>query len=359
MKIATVVGARPQFVKMGPLSCLFKKKIAEIVIHTGQHYNHNLSSVFFKELGLAKPKYNLDINPKTASGPGTDVLQIAGMLEALEKVLIKEKPDIALTYGDTNSALACALASSKLNIPFAHVEAGVRGFDRTVPEEINRLIIDRLSTLLFCPTKSAVENLKNEGIKNGVFYTGDVMAEVLRDRIGDVPPAPYGAGYVLVTLHRQENADRKENLEEIVNALTGFKGRLIFSVHPRTRKNLKKFNLWKKIISRNSIVILEPQGYLNFLSLQKNAVKILTDSGGVQREAYLLKVPCLTLRKTTEWPETLENGWNRLVPCKKDLILRALGTSPGPGPHKSIFGNEKASKKIFRIIKDFADNISV
>ncbi len=364
MKIATVVGARPQFVKMGPLSRLFKKKFQEIVIHTGQHYDDNLSKVFFKELNLFKPKYNLGI--KAAS----DISQISLMISALEKVFIKERPDLVLTYGDTNSSLACALTSSKLNLSLAHVEAGVRAFDRNVPEENNRFIIDRFSTLLFCPTKSAVRNLKNEGIKNGVFYTGDVMAEVLRENLeqklsssgkvleecltgGSSRIGTVHGGYILVTLHRQENvaAPRgRENLKEIVNALMGFKGRLIFPMHPRTRKNLKRFKLWQKLISRDSITILEPQGYLNFLGLEKNADKILTDSGGVQKEAHLLRVPCITLRKTTEWPETLENGWNRLVPCKRDAILSALKSSLRPGLHKNIFGSRKASEKIFKII---------
>ena len=348
MKIVTVVGARPQFVKMGPLSRLFKKKIQEIVVHTGQHYDDNLSKVFFKELNLFKPEYNLGIT-------GSDTSQIARMMIAMEKVFIKEMPDMVLTYGDTNSSLACALTSSKLNFPLAHVEAGVRGFDRSVPEEINRLIIDRVSTLLFCPVKSAVKNLKKEGIKDGVSYTGDVMAEVLRERVEEIHP-PTNAlvgGYILVTLHRQENVDKRKNLEEIVNALVNFKGRLIFLVHPRTKKNLKKFNLWRKMASQNSIAILEPQGYQNFLALQKNASKILTDSGGVQKEAYLLKIPCLTLRKTTEWGETLENGWNRLVPCKKDMIVKALSTQPKPGLHKNIFGWGKPSKKIYKTIQNW------
>jgi len=359
MKIATVVGARPQFVKMGPLSRLFKKKIQEVIIHTGQHYDDNLSEIFFRELDLFKPEYNLGINPNTASGSivpvhETEASQIARMMIALEKVFIKERPDIVLTYGDTNSTLACALTSSKLNLPLAHVEAGVRGFDMAVPEEINRIIVDRVSTLLFCPTKTAVRNLKNEGMEEGVFYTGDVMVEVLKQKVKRLPSVPdctqRGTGYVLVTLHRQENVDRRENLEEIVGALRSFRGRLIFPVHPRTRKNLKRFKLWQRLNSQGSITILEPQGYLNFLSLAKNADRILTDSGGIQKEAYLLKVPCATIRTTTEWPETLESGWNRLIPCKRDAILRALKISLRPGPHRSIFGNEKASEEMFKII---------
>lgn len=351
MKIVTVVGARPQFIKMGPLSRIFKKRsFNEIVVHTGQHYDDNLSDIFFKELGLFKPKYNLGIKESL------DISQISLMLTALGKVFIKEKPGLVLTYGDTNSALACALAGSKLDIPVAHVEAGVRGFDRHVPEEINRLIIDRVSTFLFCPTKTAVGNLKREGIEKGVFFTGDVMAELLQERMRDIKENLHlleKKEYILVTLHRQENVDRKENLKEIVNALTLFKKHIVFPVHPRTEKNLKRFDLWRKLVSREYITILKPQGYYEFLNLEKNAEKVLTDSGGVQKEAYILKIPCITLRTTTEWPETLENGWNRLIPCRAGEILKALYTRIQPGPHRNIFGRGKASQKIFDILLRF------
>jgi UDP-N-acetylglucosamine 2-epimerase (non-hydrolysing) len=277
------------------------------------------------------------------------------MLKHLENIFIKERPDLVLTYGDTNSSLAASLSASKLNFPLAHVEAGVRGFDKGVPEEINRLIIDSVSELLFCPTKNAVNNLKNEGIENGVFFTGDLMAEVLREKIKNVSFRMTGkkGGYALATLHRQENVDRKENLKEIINAFSAFKGQLIFPVHPRTKKNLKRFGLWDNLARTGSVELLEPQGYPDFLILQKNASRILTDSGGVQKEAYILKVPCLTVRTTTEWPETLEGGWNRLVPCKCSAILNALNSRIVPGGYKDVFKGGKASYKIFSIIKSW------
>lgn len=345
------MGARPQFVKMGPLSKLFKKgDIREVIVHTGQHYDYNLSEIFFKELNLFKPEYNLN------TGAVSDISQISLMLKHLEDIFIKEKPGLILTYGDTNSSLAASLASSKLNLPLAHVEAGVRGFDRSVPEEINRLIIDRVSELLFCPTKNAMANLKNEGIEKGAFFTGDVMAEVLREKIKSIPfkRDDKKGRYVLVTLHRQENADRKESLKEIIDAFRAFKGRLIFPVHPRTKKNLKRFGLWDNLATRaGSVEVLEPQGYSDFLKLQKNAYKILTDSGGVQKEAYILKVPCLTLRTSTEWPETLQSGWNRLLPCRGGAILNALNSRIRPGVYKDVFNGAKASYKIFSIIKSW------
>lgn len=352
MKIATVVGARPQFVKMGPLSRLFKNKVEEVVIHTGQHYDDNLSGIFFKELSLGRPKYNLGV--KVAS----PVSQIALMLTGLNKVLSKETPDLVLTYGDTNSTLATALASVKLGFPLAHVEAGVRSFDLSVPEEANRLITDRLSALLFCPTERAVENLKKEGLKRGVFYTGDVMAEVLGENINKAEKNSAilkslgikESEYILVTLHRQETVEKEEKLAEIVRALSNFKGRLVFPVHPRTRNNLKRFKLWPKLNKSSSLILLEPQGYLDFLKLGKNAAKILTDSGGVQKEAYLLRVPCLTLRASTEWPETVESGWNRLVKCDHREILKALEKRGRPASHSNFFGNGRPSEKIFKLI---------
>jgi UDP-N-acetylglucosamine 2-epimerase (non-hydrolysing) len=320
MKIVSIVGARPQFVKCAPLSRELRKYHTEIIVHTGQHYDPELSDIFFKELEIPEPDYNLNI------GSGNHGAQTGEMLAKIEEVLLIEKPDLVIVFGDTNSTLAGALAAVKLHIPVAHVEAGLRSFDRSMPEEINRVVTDHLSDLLFCPTQTAVNNLANEGITNGVHLVGDVMVDVLEyyrmiaqtkskilERLNLDPKK-----YIVLTVHRPANTDYCENMEAIISAVAESGKQTAFPVHPRTRKYLQEYGLWDTLPS--SIIITEPLGYLDMICLMSNAEKILTDSGGMQKEAYILGVPCITLRDTTEWVETLEGGWNVLGGAEKEKI---------------------------------------
>lgn len=346
MKIVSVVGARPQFIKCAPVSRTIRKHHEEILVHTGQHYDPEMSDVFFEELDIPKPDYNLGI------GSGTQGEQTSKMIIEIEKVLLKEKPEIVLVYGDTNSTLAGALAASKLHITVAHVEAGLRSFDRNMPEEINRVITDHISNILFCPTDTAVMNLKNEGVTEGVYNVGDVMVDALKYNqkiaeekstiLQDLNLNP--KEYLLATVHRASNTDNKENLSSIVEAFSDSKEKIIFPMHPRTRKYLKEYNLWEKILKNTKVI--PPVGYLDMLKLESNARKILTDSGGVQKEAYMLGVPCITLRDNTEWVETVEEGWNILVGADYEKIKNAIAKFEGTDRRNDLFGNGKASDKI-------------
>lgn len=346
MKIVSVVGARPQFIKCAPVSRTIRKQHEEILVHTGQHYDPEMSDVFFEELDIPKPDYNLGI------GSGTQGEQTGKMIIEIEKVLLKEEPDIVLVYGDTNSTLAGALAASKLHIKVAHVEAGLRSFDRTMPEEINRVITDHISNILFCPTDTAVMNLKNEGITEGVYNVGDVMVDALKynQRIAenkstilqDMSLNP--KEYLLATVHRASNTDNKENLSSIVEAFSDVEETIVFPIHPRTRKYLKEYNLWEKVLKNTKVI--PPVGYLDMLKLESNARKILTDSGGVQKEAYMLGVPCITLRDNTEWVETIEEGWNLLAGADYEKIKHAIENFEGTDIRNDVFGDGNASNKI-------------
>jgi UDP-GlcNAc3NAcA epimerase len=329
IKIATVVGARPQFIKAAAVSRAISGKFAgqatEVLIHTGQHYDEKMSQVFFDELGIPMPKYNLEI-----SG-GLHGAMTGRMLEALEKVLLTEKPDWVLIYGDTNSTLAAALAAAKLHIRVAHVEAGLRSFNMRMPEEVNRIVADRLSSLLLCPTEEAVVNLSNERLTNGVHLVGDVMydvslhfADIASQRIdilvrhGVIPK-----NYVLATCHRAENTDDPKNLAGIVYGLAGIaKTRpVIFPIHPRTKAKIKEYGL---LDSLGGVSIVEPVSYLEMVVLEKNAEVIITDSGGVQKEAFFYSVPCVTTREETEWVETVTAGWNILVGSDASRMIDAV-----------------------------------
>ena len=349
MKIASIVGARPNFVKCAPVSRELRKEFDEVIIHTGQHYDHEMNKVFFDELKIPEPDYHLDV------GSGSHGVQTGEMLKRTEEVLIKETPDLVLVFGDTNTTLAGALAAAKLHITVAHVEAGLRSFDRLMPEEINRVLTDHCSDLLFCPTETAVTNLKTEGISTGVYLTGDVMADALQenieiaernskimDELGIKPQ-----DYYLATLHRAENTDDKNKLKSIVDAFCEF-ANLIFVCHPRTEKHLKLDGLWDKLTKK--IKVIKPVGYLDMLLLEKNAKKIITDSGGVQKEAYIFKVPCITLRENTEWVETVEDGWNVLVGANKANIVKMAREFEPISKQRAVFGIGKASKKIRKII---------
>ena len=352
MKIASIVGARPNFIKCAPLSMELRKGFNEVLIHTGQHYDYEMNKVFFDELNIPEPDYHLGV------GSGSHGEQTGVMLKRTEEVLINEAPDVVLVFGDTNTTLAGALAASKLHIKVGHVEAGLRSFDKKMPEEINRVLTDHCSDLLFCPTKTAVENLKREGISNGVHLTGDVMVDALKENIeiaekkarilDELSLKP--KKYYLATLHRAETTDNFERLKNIVDAFCEIEN-LILPCHPRTEKYLKQFNLWDKLTKK--IKVMKPVGYLDMLMLEKKAKKILTDSGGVQKEAYIFKMPCITLRENTEWVETVEDGWNVLTGASKDKIVEMANDFEPKGKQRDVFGDGKASEKIVEVIKEY------
>jgi UDP-N-acetylglucosamine 2-epimerase (non-hydrolysing)/UDP-GlcNAc3NAcA epimerase len=335
MKVVTVLGARPQFVKAAMVSKAIAahntekpqpEQIAEILLHTGQHYNYEMSDVFFETLELPAPLYHLGV------GSGAHGRQTAEMLNGCEQVLLKEEPDMVVLYGDTNSTLAGALAAAKLQLPVAHVEAGLRSFNRRMPEEINRLVADHLSTLLFAPTSTAVRNLEREGITCGVSLTGDVMfqaamqhLEIARQQSKILQQLQLGPGaYALATVHRADNTDSRERLLNIIEALIqiGKERPVIWPVHPRTRKALDEISFSLPI--QNRVRLLPPVPYQDMLVLEASAQMVLTDSGGVQKEARWFNVPCITLREETEWLETLEGGWNRLAGAEITRILEAV-----------------------------------
>ncbi len=356
-KIVTIIGARPQFIKTPLISGKIKKFAKEILVHTGQHYDLNMSDIFFKELKISKPKYNLEVG---SNSPGK---QTAKMLDRIEQVLLKEKPNLVLIYGDTNSTIAGALAAAKLHIPVAHVEAGMRSYNREMPEEINRVVSDHISDLLFCPTKSSEKILQKEGITRGVYFVGDVMYDIQKklktqssklktlEKLSIKPKK-----YILVTVHRQENTDKKENLENILKAFEKINETIIYPIHPRTKKFIReyKFEKWVKKIPH--LHLIEPIGYQEMIYLESNARLILTDSGGVQKEAYLNRVPCVTLRKETEWIETIQSGWNQLAGINVKRIVGLSKKSPPPKKHPNFLGDGKAYIKITKIIKKFLDS---
>lgn len=332
IKIVTIVGARPQFIKAAAVSRVvrneFPEHVAEVLVHTGQHYDENMSQVFFDELDIPHPKYNLEI-----SG-GLHGAMTGRMLEAVEKVLLEEQPDWVLIYGDTNSTLAGALAAAKLHIPVAHVEAGLRSYNMRMPEEVNRIVADRLSTLLFCPTETAVANLAKEGISGGVENVGDVMYDVAlfyRERARKQSAALASLGlaegaFALATCHRAENTDDPNRLGEIVAALAEISAHLpvVLPLHPRTRKLLADSGLDKKL---GNVKVVDPVPFLDMVALEQAAQVILTDSGGVQKEAFFYGVPCITMRDETEWVETVDLGWNRLVGASATAIGNAFNDS--------------------------------
>ncbi|HBV86858.1 MAG TPA: UDP-N-acetylglucosamine 2-epimerase (non-hydrolyzing) [Desulfosporosinus sp.] len=346
MKIITVLGARPQFIKAAPLSEALRKRHEEKIVHTGQHYDYQMSDVFFEELGIPKPDYFLGVGSKQHGA------QTGEMLTGVEEVLLKEKPDWVLVYGDTNSTLAGALAASKLHIPIAHVEAGLRSYNRLMPEEVNRVLTDHVSTLMFCPTDQAVKNLSLEGLTKGVVRTGDVMADALyyharrAEERSMMETLRYPKkSYLLATVHRAENTDDPSRLAGIINAFAQIEGQIVLPLHPRTRKLLQDHRL---TIPEN-VEVIEPVGYLEMILLEKEAELILTDSGGVQKEAYLWKVPCVTLRDETEWVETVQTGWNTLTGAKTEAIVDAVKNyrnQPLPPYLENLYGNGRASEEI-------------
>ncbi|RIX52457.1 UDP-N-acetylglucosamine 2-epimerase (non-hydrolyzing) [Paenibacillus nanensis] len=358
MKIVTVVGARPQFVKAAPLSKALRKHHREILVHTGQHYDPLLSEVFFEELELPKPDYHL------GAGSGSHGVQTAKMLEGIEAVLLGEKPTLALVYGDTNSTLAGALAAAKLSIPIVHVEAGLRSFNRQMPEEINRIMADHLSSLLFCPTDEAVTNLKREGIERGVHKVGDIMYDAVLtyfpvaqeksrvlERLGLSPRA-----YCAATIHRKENTDSPKAMEQILKALAQLDLPVVLPLHPRARHFIQQWGL-EPLLHAPNLKVTEPLPYLDMLNLTGSAAVVLTDSGGLQKEAYMLKVPCLTIRGETEWVETVKHGWNRLAAADDRSILEAYASIGVPDRHPPIFGDGRSADSMCEHIETFAESL--
>jgi len=371
MKIITVVGARPQFIKAAAVSRVIrefnkkKDRLQEVLVHTGQHYDYLMDKVFFEELELPRPDYHLGV------GSGSHGRQTGIMLERIESVMQKEKPKAAMVYGDTNSTLAGALAAAKLRIPIAHVESGLRSYNSAMPEEINRLLTDHLSTLLFCPTDQAVRNLSKEGIKDGgariVRNVGDVMYDsilyyskvaekksgILHDlNLVDLQSGFRNPQYYLATLHRAENTDDPKRLKSILRALNevGEETRVILPLHPRTKKVTKVYHLFSEF---KNIKFIDPLSYFDMLKLEKNAKAILTDSGGVQKEAYWFAVPCFTLREETEWVETVGSGWNVLVGTKAEKIVEGVEGFHKKRPLRGrtpLFGDGKASEKIVQLL---------
>jgi UDP-GlcNAc3NAcA epimerase len=395
MKIVTIVGARPQFIKAAAVSRAIeafnrrgpRRRIQEILVHTGQHYDDVMDRVFFEELEIPRPRHHLGV------GSGPHGKQTARMMEGIESVLQKEKPDLVLVYGDTNSTLAGTLTAVKLNLPVAHVEAGLRSYNRVMPEETNRVLTDHLSRFLFCPTAVSVQNLVKEGIRNSretvVRQVGDVMydsmiyyskiaeqkSSILKD-LNLLPNAPHFAlrheprgvhgspephmvqgefrtpNYYLATLHRAENTDNPEKLGSIVRALSriGRKAVVVLPLHPRTRKMMKAYHLLPNV---QGLMLIEPLSYLNMVKLMKHSKAVFTDSGGVQKEAYWLRVPCFTLREETEWVETVKSGWNVLVGTEEKRILstvRTLDEEKGRRRSQALFGNGKASEEIIQTL---------
>jgi UDP-N-acetylglucosamine 2-epimerase len=350
MKIATIVGARPQFIKAAAFSRELRKRHEEFLIHTGQHYDYAMSGVFFDGLEMPPPDANLEI------GSGNHGTQTGAMLSGIERILLEQKPDWVLVYGDTNSTLAGALAASKLRMPVVHVEAGLRSFNRAMPEEVNRVLTDHVSDLLFCPSQTAVDNLASEGIKEDVHLVGDVMLDVLKWASARVNGRGHEAmkrasvsekKYLLATVHRSENTDDPSRLSAILEAFNAIEEDVVFPVHPRTRKVIKE---QQQTVGAN-IRLVEPLGYFDMVAMSKGARLILTDSGGLQKEAYWLGVPCVTLRDQTEWVETVESGWNILAGAQREKIVEAVRAFAPPSERPALYGVECVSGKCVDIIE--------
>lgn len=367
----TILGARPQFIKASPVSAEIRKKhrgrIREVLVHTGQHYDRNMSEIFFRQMQIPRPKYQL------GAGGGSHGAMTGRMMEKIEKVLQTEKPDWVLVYGDTNSTLAGALVAAKLHIPVAHVEAGLRSYNLGMPEEINRVLTDRISSLLFCPTLTAVQNLKREGITKGVHLSGDVMFDAVlhyRGLARKIPLKRWGLKekrYAFCTVHRQENTENQRNLKKILLALRaiGRKIPVVFAIHPRTRKVIQncpglreslylkhsepttRKSINEKKDHKTGILVFEPMGYLETQRVVMGAAAVLTDSGGLQKEAFFHRIPCITLRNETEWLETVALGWNQTVGADEKKIIGAANCRRRPLINQTkIYGDGQAAKKI-------------
>jgi UDP-GlcNAc3NAcA epimerase len=340
--VLTVVGARPQFVKLGPLSRALRRHVREVLVHTGQHYDREMSDSFFDQLSLPTPDRHLGV------GSGPHGRMTGRMLEALEATLAEVRPRLVIVLGDTNSTLAGALAAVKMGIPVAHVEAGLRSFDMAMPEEVNRRLTDHVSTLLFCPTVTAVANLRAEGVRRGVLRVGDVMMDAVQQHLEQarrLEPSVAPGSYYLATVHRQENADDPVRLRAIVTALDALPRPVVFPAHPRTRARLESLGLKP----RGALRLRGPASYLEMLLLEDGARAVFTDSGGVQKEAFILGTPCVTLRSTTEWVETVAAGANRLVdakPARIQAAVREIEAKPPRWNAQRFYGRGHAAEAI-------------
>lgn len=349
MNIVTVVGARPQFIKAAPVSRQLRRDHREVLVHTGQHYDYGMSQVFFDELDIPAPDLNLGI------GSASHGRQTGEMLVSIETVLMDERPDWVLVYGDTNSTLAGALVASKLHVPVAHVEAGLRSFNRRMPEEINRVLTDHVADLLFCPTQTAVDNLASEGVLTGVHNVGDVMYDAVaynaelaaaRSNVLRELGIPPGA-YLLATVHRPRNTDDPSRLAAILEAFGVLESLIVLPAHPRTRRAIAEQA--QRVPS--NVRLIEPVGYLDMLRLEQQARAILTDSGGIQKEAYMFAVPCITLREETEWVETVRSGWNHLVGADPERIVVAVKNVQVPVERPPLFGDGRAAERIVALLE--------
>jgi UDP-GlcNAc3NAcA epimerase len=355
VKILTVVGNRPQFIKAAAVSGPLRERHEEILVHTGQHYDDSLSRIFFAELGLARPERELGI------GGGSNTSQTARMLAALEPLIDELRPDAALVYGDTNSTLAGALASAQARVPLVHVEAGMRSFDRSMPEELNRVLTDHAAELLLCPSEAAAVHVREERVSGRVEVVGDVMVDVAlrwqpRAREDTAVPARHGVqpgAFLLATAHRAGTVDDRDRLRALVELLRALPAPVVLPLHPRTRERLQTAGLLGELEADEGVHLSEPLGYIEFSALLCQARAVLTDSGGVQKEAYLAGVPCVTLRANTEWTETVAAGWNTLVDLDRDAALAALAAEP-PHERPALYGDGHAAERCVQAIGSLA-----
>jgi UDP-N-acetylglucosamine 2-epimerase len=358
VRIVTIIGNRPQFVKAAAVSRVLRESHDEVIVHTGQHYDDELSKVFFDELGVPPPDHEL------GAGSGSNTEQTARILAALEPVLHDLGAGLALVYGDTNSTLAGALAAAQGGVPVGHVEAGMRSFDRSMPEELNRVLTDHASDLLLCSTETAMHNLRRESAAGEAHLVGDVMADVslaFRDIaeerstiLAELRLEP--VSYVLLTAHRAGNVDDPSRLQALVELIEAIPTRVVYPVHPRTEARLEAAGLRDRLGAAAGVELMPPLGYLDFLKLARHARAILTDSGGVQKEAYLLGVPCVTLRDRTEWVETVETGWNVLVDLDRDAALAALERTP-PTERPELYGGGRAAQRVRDVVASYTGRV--
>jgi UDP-GlcNAc3NAcA epimerase len=354
MKIASIVGARPNFVKLGPVhKSLNSSAIEHLIVHTGQHYDYEMSDIFFTDFDLPKPDIHLGV------GSGSPCFQIGEIVKRLEEKLKETHIDLVLVYGDTNSTLAGAICANKCNIKLGHIEAGLRSYDSTMPEENNRILTDHLSDYLFSPTRNAVNNLKKERIRGKVYCTGDLSVEIIdktkliskKSEILDILGLK-SRSYLLLTMHRAENTGTKDYFIQLLKTFESLvDNTIVFPIHPRTKKMFKTFGLLDRLLKCSNVKMLLPVGYIDFIALLQNALKVVTDSGGIQKEAYLLKIPCITMRKNTEWVETIKGQWNVLTGVDSKKIVDAVRRpSPNSKYSKSVFGSGRTSQVINELI---------
>ena len=354
MKIASIVGARPNFVKLGPVHKSLKGSgLKHLIVHTGQHYDYEMSDIFFSDFELPKPDIHLGV------GSGSSCFQLGEIIKRLENKLINKQIDLVLVYGDTNSTLAGAICANKCNIKLGHIEAGLRSYDASMPEEYNRILTDHLSNYLFAPTRNAVNNLKKEKIRGKVYYTGDLSVEIInktrsiskKSEILDILNLQ-SKSYLLLTMHRAENTSSRHFFIQLLESLEALKDNIIvFPIHPRTKKMFDGFGLLNRLLKCSNVKTLLPIGYIDFIALLQNSAKVITDSGGIQKEAYLLNVPCITMRKNTEWVETIKGQWNVLTGVDSKKIIKAVRRqTPNSKYSESVFGNGRTSQVISELV---------